>query len=119
MVTFGSPSPGRSSVAVVIDATERILWVSKGPHALGEYIGFDLRRELGDVSRPQPSPLPEDPVLHSPEYRNFQMMGQSLHAAEVARKHDQPELAIEEARRAVGLISLPAWRAWLAEQAAP
>jgi isopenicillin-N N-acyltransferase-like protein len=94
--------------SVVIDATERILWVSKGPHALGEYIGFDLRRELGDVSRPQPSPLPEDPVLHSPEYRNFQMMGQSLHAAEVARKHDQPELAIEEARRAVGLTPLSA-----------
>jgi tetratricopeptide (TPR) repeat protein len=94
--------------SVVVDATERVIWVAKGPHALGEYIGFDLRRELGDLSRPQPSPLPEDPVLHSAEYRNFKMMGESLHAAEVARKRGQIDLAIEEARRAVGLVPLSA-----------
>jgi tetratricopeptide (TPR) repeat protein len=94
--------------SVVVDATERVIWVAKGPHALGEYIGFDLRRELGDLSRPQPSPLPEDPVLHSPEYRSFKMMGESLHAAEVARKRGQLDLAIEEARRAVGLVPLSA-----------
>ena len=48
--------------SVVVDATDWVIWVAKGPHELGEYIGFDLRRELGDGSRPQPASLPEDPV---------------------------------------------------------
>ena len=94
--------------SVVVDATERVIWVAKGPHELGEYIGFDLRRELGDGSRPQPASLPEDPTLYSVEYRNFKMMGQSLHAAAVARKHGQWDIAVEEARRAVALSPLSA-----------
>ena len=94
--------------SVVVDVTERVIWVAKGPHALGEYIGFDLRRELGDRSRAEPASLPEDPTLHTVEYRNFRMMGQSLHAAEVARQRGQLDLAIEEAHRAVGLVPLSA-----------
>lgn len=94
--------------SVVVDATERVIWVGKGPHALGEYVGFDLRKELGDKSRVEPAPLAEDPVLHSVEYRNHRMMSMSLHAAEVAKKRDQLALAIEEAQRAVALGPLSA-----------
>lgn len=94
--------------SVVVDATERVIWVAKGPHALGEYVGFDLRKELGDKSRADPAALAEDPVLHSVEYRNYRMMSLSLHAAEVAKKRDQLELAIEEAQRAVALGPLSA-----------
>lgn len=94
--------------SVVVDATDRVIWVAKGPHALGEYVGFDLRKELGDKSRVDPASLAEDPVLHSADYRNHRMMAQSLHAAEVAKKRDQLELAIEEAQRAVSLSPLSA-----------
>ncbi len=94
--------------SVVVDATERLIWVAKGPHELGEYVGFDLRRELGDSNRSSPPPLPEDPTLYSVEYRHFKMMGQSLHAADVARHHGQWDLAVDESRRAVALGPLSA-----------
>lgn len=29
--------------AVVMDATDRVLWVSEGPHLMGRFIGFDLK----------------------------------------------------------------------------
>ena len=32
--------------SVVVDATTLKLWVGAGPHCLGRYVGFDLRREL-------------------------------------------------------------------------
>lgn len=94
--------------SVVVDATERVIWVGKGPHALGEYVGFDLRRAFGDKNRQDPPPLPEDPVLQSVEYRNFLAMGKSVQAAAVARKRSQLQLALEEAYRAVGLAPLSA-----------
>jgi isopenicillin-N N-acyltransferase-like protein len=52
---------------IVGDATDRILWVSAGPHLLGRFVGLDLRVLLApdlDVSAvPEPETLPADPIL--------------------------------------------------------
>ncbi len=53
---------------VVADTTTRILWVSAGPHLVGKFVGFDLRREF-DTTDPRSraenvADLPEDPLLH-------------------------------------------------------
>ena len=71
-------------------------------------IAARLNAERFDRLTPHPGSLAEDPVLHSADYRNHRMMAQSLHAAEVAKKRDQIELAIEEAQRAVSLSPLSA-----------
>lgn len=46
---------------VVMDATDRVLWVSEAPHLLGRFVAFDLKRELAaDVD---PKVLPERPFI--------------------------------------------------------
>lgn len=101
--------------SVVVDATARVLWVGVGPHALGRYVAYDLKRELLDAgpagteaaaatepaSRPQD--LPEDPVLHSDDYRAFLQMKRALRAAETLRGRGQLGPAIETAEWAVAL----------------
>lgn len=58
---------------VVMDATERTLWVSESPHLLGRFVAFDLRALLGAAYDPlaeaEPTTLPADPLLTSGEYR--------------------------------------------------
>lgn len=63
--------------AVVMDATRRALWVSEGPHLLGRFVRFDLERLLDPAYAPgeaegEPEAVPEDPLLHSEEYKAFQ-----------------------------------------------
>jgi hypothetical protein len=89
--------------SVVVDASDLVLWVSAGPHALGRYVAFDLRRELLGEDRPAPADLPEDPTLHSPEYRDFLLAGKALETSEFLSQHREPTRAIEEAARAVEL----------------
>lgn len=100
--------------SVVVDATERVLWVGVGPHALGRYVAYDLKRELGtgapgtaDAPGAQPAApvqdLPEDPVLHSDDYRAFLQMKRALHAADTLRQRGQLGPAIDTAQWAVAL----------------
>lgn len=68
--------------AVVMDATERVLWVSEGPHLLGRFIRFDLARLLDPAYEPQDEPLvtlPEDPVYRSPTYEAWKRAGAQHH----------------------------------------
>jgi isopenicillin-N N-acyltransferase like protein len=89
--------------SVVVDATSLTIWVGTGPHLIGKYVGYDLKRELmGDVQRAQPPDLPDDPVAQSDEFRAYTLAHAELHAAERLRKSD-PDRALEEARRAEGL----------------
>jgi isopenicillin-N N-acyltransferase like protein len=50
---------------IVADATDRILWVSVGPHLVGRFVGLDLRAALAPdrdgPSGSDPPALPEDP----------------------------------------------------------
>ena len=97
--------------SVVVDATARVLWVGIGPHALGRYVAFDLRRELGEQPATSPAAppqdlardLPEDPVLHSEDYRAFLQMKRALRGAETLRGRGQLDPAIEAALWAVAL----------------
>lgn len=91
--------------SVVVDATERVLWVGVGPHALGRYVAYDLKRELGTgaAADAQPQDLPEDPVLHSDDYRAFLQMKRALRAADTLRGRGQLGPAIETAQWAVAL----------------
>lgn len=91
--------------SVVVDATDRILWIGVGPHALGRYVGFDLRRELLGEDRPQPADLPEDPTQYGEDFRAFRIAQQALAASERLKSARPPDLmrAIEQASRAVAL----------------
>jgi isopenicillin-N N-acyltransferase-like protein len=57
---------------VVADSTDRVLWVSAGPHLSGHFVRFDLRAVFADGHEPSkdptPSVLPEDPILHDGRY---------------------------------------------------
>jgi hypothetical protein len=53
---------------VVMDTTERALWVSEYPHLLGRFVRFDLRRMLADGFDPKTDDVtvvavPADPIL--------------------------------------------------------
>ncbi|MBL9008117.1 MAG: hypothetical protein JNJ46_27915 [Myxococcales bacterium] len=112
--------------SVVVDATARVLWIGQGPHALGRYIAFDLRRELADVPRPQEPltapgvtagdasavamdgsglvrDLPEDETLHSDDYRAFLDAEQALRSSDFLGQRGDIDRAIEQAQRAVSL----------------
>lgn len=65
--------------AVVMDATERVLWVSEGPHLLGRFLRFDLARLLDSNYEPQEEPLvtlPEDPIYRTPAYESWKQAGE-------------------------------------------
>jgi len=55
--------------AVVMDATERAIWVSEGPHLMGRFVRFDLKLLLDPAYEPKPDEapqvLPEDPALET------------------------------------------------------
>lgn len=57
---------------VVFDATDRALWVSKGPHLSGAFVRFDLRRTFAEGHDPAADPAPEiiedDPILADGRY---------------------------------------------------
>jgi hypothetical protein len=88
--------------SVVVDASALTIWVSSGPHLLGRYVGFDLRKELLGQAEPQPADLPDDPIAQSDEFHAFVLAKSELGAAGRLKKRD-PDRALEQARRAEGL----------------
>lgn len=92
--------------SVVVDATDLVLWVGVGPHALGRYVGFDLRRELLGEDRPPPPELPEDPIQHTDEFRAYGQAQRALEAAAAMEQQGRLVHAIEEAELAVTLQPL-------------
>jgi isopenicillin-N N-acyltransferase like protein len=60
---------------VVMDATERVVWVSESPHLLGRFVAFDLKRLLADdydpLAEPELSTIPADPMLGNGDYARF------------------------------------------------
>jgi hypothetical protein len=93
--------------SVVVDATSLVIWVGEGPHLLGKFRAFDLRRELlGEADRPPPADLPEDATAQTDEYRRYLGAMAAYKTAERLREQQLPERALDEARRASGLEEL-------------
>ena len=57
---------------VVADATDKVLWVSKGPHLSGEFVRFDLNetfaKDHDPASEPPPETIAADPILADGRY---------------------------------------------------
>jgi hypothetical protein len=57
---------------VVFDATDRALWVSRGPHLSGAFVRFDLKRifTIGrdPLADPPPEIIEDDPILADGKY---------------------------------------------------
>jgi len=68
--------------SVVMDATARVLWVSEGPHAVGRYVRFDLKRLLSPSYEPvgpaRVETLPADDILTNGRYDRW-VQGGSPH----------------------------------------
>lgn len=88
--------------SVVLDATDMVLWVGRGPHLTGPYVAFDLLRELSSTERPAPADLPADPIVDTTEWADFQQAKGALQAAAKLRKTGHLDRAVDEARIAIG-----------------
>ncbi len=57
---------------IVADTTDRVLWVSAGPHLSGAFVRFDLKAIFGPGHRPEddgpPEIIPADPILDDGRY---------------------------------------------------
>jgi isopenicillin-N N-acyltransferase-like protein len=58
---------------IVADTTDKVLWVSAGPHLSGRFVRFDLKVELSPTHDPTKDPPPEiiaeDPILTDGRYQ--------------------------------------------------
>ncbi|HHH29286.1 MAG TPA: hypothetical protein ENK57_13210 [Polyangiaceae bacterium] len=67
--------------SVVMDTTERVLWVSEGPHATGRFVRFDLQDLLDRDYRPsgpaRVESLPSDDIRRDGRYDQWVKRGQS------------------------------------------
>jgi isopenicillin-N N-acyltransferase-like protein len=72
--------------AVVMDSTDKVIWVSEGPHLLGRFLKFDLVRLLGSEYEPtQDEPLvalPADPAYVDGTYQQWLEAGAKHHGVE-------------------------------------
>ncbi len=66
--------------AVVMDSTEKILWVSEGPHLMGRFVRFDLGELLSPSYEPRPvsdvATLPADPAFEDGDYDDWVHAGE-------------------------------------------
>jgi hypothetical protein len=59
---------------VVVDARDKVLWVSEAPHLLGRFVRFDVGRLLSDpalAKRVDLVTIAADPLLHDEAYRRY------------------------------------------------
>lgn len=61
--------------AVVMDATDKVLWVSESPHLMGRFVRFDLKELLDPAYEPKNDgaviTLPADPALEDGSYQKW------------------------------------------------
>jgi tetratricopeptide (TPR) repeat protein len=87
---------------VVVDLTDMVLWVSRGPHLLAPFVPVDLKPlfAIPLTALAQPEPIPADPLLDSPELARYQQAQRDLELARQLQKARRMERAIDFARRA-------------------
>lgn len=72
--------------AVVMDATDKVIWVSEGPHLMGRFLRFDLQKLLDPKYEPAENEplfeLPPDPAMKDGEYDRWLEAGKPHQGAE-------------------------------------
>ncbi len=72
--------------AVVMDSTDRSLWVSEGPHLMGRFLRFDLAKLLDPAFEPSEADalqeLPPDPAYLDGSYQHWVDLGKPHRGAE-------------------------------------
>ena len=81
---------------MIVDATSMTMWVGEGPHLLGRFVGYDLKRELaatdsGEAS--SPPDLPADTLLGTDELRAYREALGHMKAADEYGKSTMPGAA--------------------------
>lgn len=93
--------------SVVADLTERVLWVSEGPHTLGRYARIDLRARLRDGERAAAieadGDIAADPALTNGTWERFELGTRIRKEAAVARNAGRWNAAADLYRRATDL----------------
>lgn len=93
--------------SVVADLTERVLWVSEGPHTLGRYARIDLRARLRDgeraVAAEADGDIAADPALNDGTWARFELGTRIRKEAAVARNARRWNAAADLYRRATDL----------------
>lgn len=93
--------------SVVADLTDRVLWVSEGPHSLGSYRRIDLGARLADAERAAAveaaGDLPEDPLLREGDYQRYLLGGRLRRAAAASRSAGKLDAATDLYRNAIGI----------------
>jgi isopenicillin-N N-acyltransferase-like protein len=93
--------------SVVADLTDRVLWVSEGPHSLGSYRRIDLGTRLTDAERAASveaaGDLSEDPLLRDADYQRYLLGGSLRRAAAASRSAGQLDAAADLYRRAIAI----------------
>jgi hypothetical protein len=86
---------------VVLDLTDMILWVSRGPHLRGAFAAIDLKPifAMPITSVGQPEPIPADPLHGSPQFTRYHLAEADLRYA-LSTMGLFPETAMDYARRA-------------------
>jgi len=90
---------------VVVDLTDMVLWVSRGPHLLGPLVAIDLKAVFGQPVKQMTAiePIAADRLLDSSELRSYQQArGQLEYAHRLARER-RPQEALDYARRAAAI----------------
>ena len=79
--------------SVIADLTDRVLWVSEGPHSLGSYRCIDLGARLAEGERAAEEEaagdLPEDPLLRDGSYERY-LLGARLRREVASRDGGRP-----------------------------
>jgi tetratricopeptide (TPR) repeat protein len=90
---------------VVVDLTDMVLWVSRGPHLLGPLVAVDLKPIFGmpvkEMSNPEP--IPADMLYDSAELSRFRQAEAQMAYARSLAKSNQSAEALDYARRAVAV----------------
>lgn len=101
--------------SVVADLTERVLWVSEGPHALGAYRRIDLRGRVAAHAAPADEAAADvaaDPLLGSDALDAYRRGAELRHIANRHLSRGNTEAAIDDYLHAIALRAndAAAWR---------
>jgi len=93
-----------STHSVVADLTDRVLWVSEGPHTLGRYVRIDLANRLaqGETAAVNEAPddIEADPALTDGTWARLELGARLRNEARVAAGAQQWGAAVDLYRRA-------------------